>query len=366
VLAAFHRAFPPAETARLRRLVASTAHVGAVDSTPAAWELQLRREFLSRYGPARLPLPPSLEDSPLFIALQLSPKHMGPGFRDAAAELFRSPAFLASVALSVVVYMAAWALPEPVFSKAFAAGLTVRLALAVGLLELHHLGRACLRLYEEAQAARSEEELETVAERFGRALGGTGLRALVLVASFGVGKALPKVPENGLGSMLGPPRYAVAGGAALQTATMAQVVVADGTLVVSGVAAGTTASRVLGAACTDGSIKKDGHQWHHLATDKNDSSPAQGGPWTPLFKEIFAKAGMSLDDPANLVYLAAHQGPHPEEYHEEVYQRLQRALGRCRPPEQCRGNLVDALKSLASDVCTPGSRLHRLVTKPQG
>jgi hypothetical protein len=339
---------------------------GAIESTPTDWELQLRQEFLSRYGPAALPLPASLEDSPLFLALRLSPRYMGPGIRDAADELFRSPAFLASVALSVVVYLAVWALPEPVFSKAFAAALTVRLALAVGLLELHQLGRACLRLYEEARAARSVEELETVAERFGRAMGGTGFRALVLVASFGVAKTLPGVPEGGTWSLLGPPRYAVAGGPALQTATMAEVAVADGSIVVSGIAAGTAASSALGAACADGSTKKDDYRWHHLATDKNDTSTASGGPWTPLFREIFAKAEMSLDDPANLVYLAAHQGPHPEDYHEEVYQRLQRALGACRTSKHCRSNLTEALKSLARDVCTPGSRLHRLVTKARG
>jgi hypothetical protein len=31
---------------------------------------------------------------------------------------------------------------------------------------------------------------------------------------------------------------------------------------------------------------------------------------------------MSLDDPANLVYLVGHQGPHPMEYHQEVYESL--------------------------------------------
>ncbi|XXF81712.1 hypothetical protein P2318_02270 [Myxococcaceae bacterium GXIMD 01537] len=163
----------------------------------AGWERRLREEFVSRYGPPRLPVPESIERSGLFMALRLSPRFMGPGFRDAAEELFRSPVFLASVAFSVLVYFAAWLMPEPFFSKAFAAALTARLALAVGLLEVRNTALACLRLYREVQAARSVRELEAVAERFGRALGGTGLRVLVTVASFGVARGLPDVPSGG-------------------------------------------------------------------------------------------------------------------------------------------------------------------------
>jgi hypothetical protein len=158
----------------------------------APWEARLRAEFLARYGPARLPLPDSLQRSPLYMALKLSPRYMGTGFRDAARELFRSPLFLASVTLSVLVYFAAWLMPEPLFSKSFTAMLTARLALAVGLLELRSVALAVLQLYRAAQAARTMAELESVAERFGRALGGTALRVLVMVASFGVAKALLK------------------------------------------------------------------------------------------------------------------------------------------------------------------------------
>jgi hypothetical protein len=359
VLAGFHQALRQVPVPRFQRALAT-------EGAPAEWELQLRQEFLAKYGPSRLPLPGSLEHSRLFLALQRSPQYMGPGIRDAAEELFRSPAFLASVTLSVVVYLSAWALPEPVFSKAFAAALTVRLAIAVGLLELRNLGLACYQLYKDAEAARTVEELEAVAERFGRAMGGTALRAVVLVASFGVGKAVPKVPEGGLWSLLTPSRYAMPGGLTWQSATTAQMV-ADGTLVVSGVAVGTAtaaASGGAGSACTDGTVKKDGHQWHHLATNKNDTSEIRGGPWTPRFEELFARAGMTLEDSENLAYLKGHQGPHPEAYHAEVLRRIRDALARCGTVPQCRVKLVDELKRLKGDVCTPGSRLHQLVTQP--
>jgi hypothetical protein len=286
---------------------------------------------------------------------------MGEGVRDAARELFSSPVFLSSVALSVLVYFTAWLAPEPLFSKAFVTALTLRLALAVGALELNQFAHVCVTLYQEAQAARTVEELEAAAERFGRAVGGTGLRVLMLVASMGVSKGLPEVPQGGLGALLRAPRFALPEGLSMEGATAVRMV-ADGTIVVTGVAAGTATSPV-SSACADGAQSKDGYRWHHLATNKNKVSNAQGGPWTPVFEEIFARAGMALDASENLVYLKAHQGPHPEEYHEEVHQRLQRALGQCRTTTQCRSNLVEALRSLADEVCTNGSRLHRLLTR---
>jgi hypothetical protein len=363
VLAALYKSLPPREKSRLR-LVLSSAGTSQ-DQQPAEWELRLREEYLSRYGPPLLPLPQSLENSPLFLALKLSPRYMGEGVREAAQELFRSPVFLASVALSVLVYFAAWLAPEPVFSKAFAATLTVVLALTVGVLELTHLAHVCVRLYQETEAARTVQQLEAAAEHFGRALGGTALRVLMLVASAGVAKGLPQVPKGGLGSLL-PPRFALEGGGTLVGAAEVRMV-ADGTILVTGVAAGTAASTAgaAGSACSDGSEKKDGHHWHHLATNKNDSSTATGGPWTPLFEELFEAAGMSLDAAENLVYLKGHKGPHPAEYHKAVYNALSKAIRGCTTVLQCRNKLVEKLKEIAGEVCTPGSILHRLATKSQ-
>ncbi|WP_369946759.1 AHH domain-containing protein [Vitiosangium sp. GDMCC 1.1324] len=213
----------------------------------------------------------------------------------------------------------------------------------------------------EVEAATTLEQLEAVAERFGKALGGTGLRVLVMVASMGMARGLPQVPQGGLTGLLGSPRYALPGGLSLEGATTVRMV-ADGTVLVTGVAAGTVAATA-GSACTDGSQKQDGHHWHHLATNKNDSSTARGGPWTPVFEDLFEKAGMSLDAKENLVYLKGHKGPHPEEYHLEIQRRLSSALARCRTQPQCRDLLVKALKEIADEVCTPGSELHRLLTK---
>jgi hypothetical protein len=217
----------------------------------------LREDFLSRFGPALLPIPESLETGRLTLALKLSTRYMGEGIREAAQELFSAPAFLVSVSLSVLVYFAAWLAPEPFFSKAFAAGLTVRLALLVGLVELGRLAMACLRLYQEAEAATTPQELEAASERFGKSMGGALLRVLVVVASLGVPQVLPKVPEGGLWTLLSPLRHAPAGGPALESIAASQFMV-DGTLVVTGVAAGTSATSLCGELATCATMDEAG------------------------------------------------------------------------------------------------------------
>jgi hypothetical protein len=102
---------------------------------------------------------------------------------------------------------------------------------------------------------------------------------------------------------------------------------------------------------------------HHIATDKNWTSDSRGGPWSPRFEEIFKKAGMTLDDPANLVRVPGHRGPHPEEYHEVVLRALREETKGISPhTELFRNALKRALARLAEELQTPGSRLNRMVT----
>ncbi len=366
VLAAFDEAFTATAQTHPQAVMVATGSQGLAARAPSAWQQTLREEFIARYGPPLLPMPKVLERSPLYMALKLSPRYMGRGARDAAEELFRSPVFLASVALSVLVYFAAWVAPEPFFSKAFAASLTVRLAMVVGVLELRNVAMACLQLYRDATNARTLKELEAVAERFGRAIGGAALRVLVMVASFGASKALPSLSPGTLGSLMGPPRYATAGGLRMGGSATAHVM-ADSSIVVTGAAVGTAASEAGagGGVCSDGSEKKTGYQWHHLATNKNEISSIHGGPWTPRFEDLFTRAGMSLSARENRVYLAGHQGPHPEQYHLEIFRRLEEALGECQTPSHCRPRLLSALEELARELCTRGSRLHTLATRAQ-
>ncbi|MFE8600887.1 hypothetical protein [Archangium violaceum] len=207
----------------------------------------MHEEFLEQFGPALLPLPESLASSRLLLALQMSTPYMAEGVREAARELFNSPAFILGVGLSIGVYFAAWLAPEPFFSKAFAATLTVRLALLAGLVELGQVAHACLRLYQEVEAARTPQDVEAASARFGKSMGGTGLRVLVVVVSMGLGRMIPQVPKDGIWSLL-PSLGVTSEGAQVMLGTVATAeVVADGTLIVTGTAVGEVAA----SACSE-------------------------------------------------------------------------------------------------------------------
>jgi hypothetical protein len=167
-------------------------------------QFRVREEFLAAFGPGMLPLLDSAEGSPLWVALKMSPRFMDEGVRQAAEELFNSPLFIHGVYLSVMLYFSAWLMPEPVFSKAVAATLTVRLAMLVGLVELTRVAQACLRLYQEAQAARTPEQLEAASARFGMTLGGVGFRVVVLVATMGWDGCCRMSPRGTLPERFGP------------------------------------------------------------------------------------------------------------------------------------------------------------------
>jgi A nuclease family of the HNH/ENDO VII superfamily with conserved AHH len=336
----------------------------------ADMEKRVRKAYEALFGSTQVSLPDSLDRARWLQALALSPRYMGEGVREAAVEMFSSKAVLLSVGMSMMLYMVAWAAPEPVFSKAFATAVTIGLLMTYTAAELYSVGLACLRLYREAEAARTQEQLEAVAERFGRAMGGVGLRVLVTVAGARLARGLPEVPGGGLWGRLSPPRFGFAGGGGrgglrVGAGARGQVKVADGTVVLMGVTANTTAAAVAAArktgACAE--AKKEDNQAHHLCTNKNDTAEANGGPWTPRFEELFELAGMSLDDPANIVYLRDHKGPHPKEYHQDIFDRLEDALGGCRTQAVCRARLVRALDEIAGEVCTPGSKLHKLATR---
>ncbi|MFL5344284.1 MAG: AHH domain-containing protein [Hyalangium sp.] len=104
---------------------------------------------------------------------------------------------------------------------------------------------------------------------------------------------------------------------------------------------------------------------HHIGTNANEISALRGGPWTPRLRELYARAGMRLEDTENIVPIEGHKGPHPQRYHELVYKRLREALGDCRSIAACRARLLPALDELARKIATPGTELNRLVTLGQ-
>jgi RHS repeat-associated protein len=101
---------------------------------------------------------------------------------------------------------------------------------------------------------------------------------------------------------------------------------------------------------------------HHICTNKNEISEARGGPWTPRFEAIFKKAGYDLDDDINKIGIAGHAGPHPEEYHTEVLQRLQDAV-KGKSGEAYKKAFEDEMESLRKDVTNPDHKLNKLLCK---
>lgn len=113
-----------------------------------------------------------------------------------------------------------------------------------------------------------------------------------------------------------------------------------------------------------GPVDSAGHD-HHIATDKWWESTRDDGPWSPKFEEVFDKAGMSLNDPANIVKVAGHKGPHPQEYHQRILDRLNSAMRDCGTMSQCREALTRELRMLARQISSEGTRLNKLVTRQE-
>ena len=329
---------------------------------PPAWAQQLWRDYRARYGTFLLPPADQVASSRLRLALQMSVQYLPAGLVDAARQMLTDPAFYAGLGLGLGICLAAWLAPEPVFTKGTAIIITTALMLMFTVAEIRNVMAVLWRLYQASEAAESLEELEAAGRNFVRAASGTVLRVLAVLAGRRLGRAFPEVPQGGFRSVrfmrLTTPDGAVVGGRFVVTAA---TVIADGSLVLAGAA--------LGAAGSTGPInpcvakKGGGYQGHHIATRENSRSAQRGGPWTPRFEKIFEQANMSLNDPANVVNLNGHYGPHPEAYHAAVYEQLLGALGDCVEPSTCRPRLIAALRNLVTDICTPGSLLNRLITR---
>jgi RHS repeat-associated protein len=96
---------------------------------------------------------------------------------------------------------------------------------------------------------------------------------------------------------------------------------------------------------------------HHIATDKSEK-------WKAIFEDFFYQAGLDLEGDYNLVALPKewHGGPHVEEYHWAVYERLASATEGVQPySERYTQRVLDTLGDLALEILTPGTEMHRLV-----
>jgi hypothetical protein len=286
---------------------------------------------------------------------------IGPAMESAVGVLKEfSTEVMTAVCTGLALYVLLLVFPDPVLSKGIGVAMTLFLWGYLGT-ELWGLIAATTRLWDEAKNATTYQELHEASERYGQVLGPNTLRVLILLATWKAGAKgkdalkggrLPRFPQA--------VRNAAEGGR-IELSTAAadaeSVSVAEGSLTVSlpSSSAAILAQQEQGSG-QEGDI-------HHIATVENMKSTARGGPWTPLLKKIFDRAGMSMEDPANKVRVPGHKGPHPEEYHQTVYRHLREATDHCPNQQECAHALRQALEELAAEIIEKGSRLNKLLVE---
>ena len=285
------------------------------------------------------------------LALYFALDAVWEGVEEAIKDLANPVALRAMVTAMIGTALVMIVAPEPV-TKVIAIALTASLIAYLGSGPVWNLGRGFLRLWDESRDAKNLSELEGAGHRFGKILGDNGARVLVVVALAALGGKnamaahAPKLPGAAQAAL----RAQAEGGFQLSAVFVGEVqaIAVSATDVLNITLAPTAVAAV--AMVPGSGIQGDPEgPVHHICTDKNEVSEASGGPWTPQFQQIFDLAGMKLSDPANLVRINGHKGPHPEAYHKEVLRRITEATKGCRNEAQCRVALVDALTGLSEN-----------------
>ncbi len=235
------------------------------------------------------------------------------------------------------------------------------LILYVGIDTLLNLVNGWRELMESVKVATTFEQIRDAGERFGKLLGREAARAFAMLLMAAIGSTAKlfaaKVP-----TLPGSAQAAMQAEGKVKISLPALGKVEELALTAEGVSVTVAATAMtMGASGSGG--KAPCIETHHIATICNEKSTARGGAWTPRFRAIFARAGMSMDDPANKMPLPGHYGPHPERYHQLIYKELLDATLNCRSVMECREGLTRALKALAKEITTPGTELNQLVTQ---
>jgi transposase len=274
-------------------------------------------------------------------------------------------AIKASLYWTMAIYAAMWLAPEPVFSKGLATVITASFVCYIGVDTFWTLIQGFRRMVAELDQATSFAAIREAGRKYGKVMGKNAARAFALLLTAAIGQTaasfsakVPTLPGSAQASAAG----ARVGVRLTEVAQVEAVTVTAEavTIALAPNAVAATAQSVYGAAS-----RPVDAEWrdHHIATDKWTEATHSGGPWTPKFQKIFDRAGMSLNDPANIVRIRGHKGPHPEEYHREVFNRLNEAVEDCSSIKQCRESLTRALRGLADEIATEGTKLNKLITR---
>ncbi|MDC0707121.1 AHH domain-containing protein [Stigmatella sp. ncwal1] len=291
------------------------------------------------------------------LAMALSKSPVLKEFQKALGDMVSMRAVLQAAIGTVVTLLVLLALPEPI-TKFVAAWATAALVLWVGAFTLYNLVKGWFELMEEVKVATTFEEIREAGEKFGRLFSREAAQAFAMIvmallthSAKGFVEQVETLPGSAQVSL-----HAVEQEGVLLSevgAVESVAVTEDGFRMA--LAPGAVAMATSGG-------RRNRVEDHHIGTIANEISTLRGGPWTPRLKRLFARAGMRLTDEENIVPLKGHKGPHPQRYHEIVYDRIDRALGDCRAIAQCQARLIRELQSLAEEIATPGTELNHLVT----
>jgi hypothetical protein len=289
-------------------------------------------------------------------AMALSKSPVLEEFQRALGEMVSMRAVMQAAIGTLVMLLVLLAMPEPV-TKLVAAWGTVALIVWVGAKTLYNLITGWFELMKEVKEATTFEQIREAGERFGKLFSREAAQAFALVAM-----ALLTHTTQGFAEQVG--RLPGSAQVSMQAAGRESLLLSEVSTVesVAVTAEGFSVALPPFAVAMAGKGHGERTQKHHMATIANKKSPLRGGPWTPRFEKLFARAGMRPKDRENIVPIEGHQGPHPQRYHDIVYRRLNTALGDCRTIADCRVKLTHALEKLANETATPGTELNRLVT----
>ena len=164
--------------------------------------------------PSNAPPPETL--ARLRLALSFAMDTVWEGAAVPVSEYMDPLAFKVMVYTALCTYLVLLLVPvpEPV-TKGVAAVLTLYLVVYLGLGPMRELVRAGDRLLEESERATTTGELRAAGQRFGRVLGDSGMRVLLLMATAALGGKGslagkgPKLPGFGKAALLSPVRTGV-------------------------------------------------------------------------------------------------------------------------------------------------------------
>ncbi len=119
---------------------------------------------------------------------------------DAAKEAFTDPAFLISLVLTIAIYIGLWLTPDPTFITKLAAGtLTVVMWSMFAWNDIWETMEEYSAFEDNVKQARTAEELKAAGNRLGRKIGAVGFDILMMIATWGLGKAAgPKLRAKGV------------------------------------------------------------------------------------------------------------------------------------------------------------------------